>query len=75
LEFLKNLLTSKSNLIEFRELSNYIAQGRLAAKIDKVSGVIECTQNEPTVDLYHRTVRESDLLLNKIHRLSKLLEL
>jgi 26S proteasome regulatory subunit N7 len=56
-------------------LSNFIAQGRISAKIDKVSGVIECVQDEPTVDLYHKTIRESDLLLNKVHKLSKLLEL
>lgn len=59
----------------FSELSNFIALGRISAKIDKVSGVIECVQDEPTVDLYHRTIKESDLLLNKVHKLSKLLEL
>jgi len=59
----------------FSELSNFIAQGRISAKIDKVSGVIECVQDEPTVDLYHKSLRDSDVLLNKIHKLSKLLEL
>lgn len=62
------------NFIE-KEMFNFIAQGKISAKIDSVSNIIECTQNEPTVDLYHRTVKESDLLLNKIHKLSKLLEL
>ncbi len=58
-----------------KEMFNFIAQGKISAKIDSVSNIIECTQNEPTVDLYHRTVRESDILINKIHKLSKLLEL
>ena len=57
------------------ELSNFISQGRNSAKIDKVSGVIECSQDEPTVDLYHNIIRDSDILINKIHKLSKLLEL
>ena len=57
------------------ELSNFISQGRISAKIDKVSGVIECSQDKPTVDLYHDVLRDSDLLINKIHKLSKLLEI
>jgi 26S proteasome regulatory subunit N7 len=57
------------------ELSKFISQGRVSAKIDKVSGIIECVENEPTVELYHKTLRESDLLINKVHKLSKLLEI
>ena len=57
------------------ELSNYISQGRLSAKIDKVSGIIECSQDEPTVDLYNSIIHDSDLLLTKVHKLSNLLEL
>lgn len=57
------------------ELSNFISQGKLSAKIDKVSGIIECSQDEPTVDLYNNIIHDSDLLLNKVHKLSKLLEL
>jgi len=57
------------------ELSNFIAQGRISAKIDKVTGIVECTQAEPTVELYQKTIKESDVLLNKLHKLSKLLEL
>lgn len=57
------------------ELSNFISQGRLNAKIDKVSGIIQSTFDEPTVDRYNTVLRESDVLMNKIHKLSKLLEL
>lgn len=73
-ECLRILSIGKRNFI-FSELSNFIAQGRISAKIDKVLGVVECVQDEPTVDLYHKTLKESDLLLNKVHKLSKLLEL
>ena len=58
-----------------KELSNIISEGRLSAKIDKVSGIIDCVQDEPTVTLYYKTLRESDILLAKIHKLSRYLEL
>lgn len=57
------------------ELSNFISQGRISAKIDKVAGIIECNQGDQSVDLYQTTIRDSDILLNKIHKLSKLLEI
>ena len=63
-----------TNFID-RELSNFISQGRINAKIDKVSGIIECSQNEQNIDLYQTTIRESDILISKIHKLSKLLEI
>ena len=58
-----------------RELSNFISQGRINAKIDKVSGIIECNHNEQNIDLYQATIRDSDILISKIHKLSKLLEI
>ena len=57
------------------ELSNFISQGRINAKIDKVSGIIECNHNEQNIDLYQATIRDSDILISKIHKLSKLLEI
>ena len=63
-----------TNFID-RELSNFISQGRINAKIDKVSGIIECSQNEQNIDLYQETIRDSDILISKIHKLSKLLEI
>ncbi|MCQ2820712.1 MAG: PCI domain-containing protein [archaeon] len=57
------------------ELSNFISQGRLSAKIDKVSGIIQSISDEPTVDRFNNVIHESDLLMNKIHKLSKLLEI
>ena len=63
-----------SNFID-KELSAIISEGRIAAKIDKVSGIIDCIQDEPTVSLYHKSLKESDILLAKIHKLSRFLEL
>ena len=63
-----------TNFID-NELSNFISLGRINAKIDKVSGIIECSHNEQNIDLYQTTIRESDILISKIHKLSKLLEI
>ena len=57
-----------------KELSMIISEGRIGAKIDKVSGIIDCVQDEPTVSLYHKSLKESDILLAKIHKLSRFLE-
>ena len=69
-----NVFGVSTNFID-RELSNFISQGRINAKIDKVSGIIECSHNEQNVDLYQATIRDSDILISKIHKLSKLLEI
>lgn len=57
-----------------RELSTIISEGRIAAKIDKVSGIIDCIQDEPTVTLYQKSLKESDVLLAKIHKLARFLD-
>ena len=35
----------------------------------------DVARDEPTVDVYNSIIHDSDLLLNKVHKLSKLLEL
>ena len=74
IENMANVFGVSTNFID-KELSNFISQGRINAKIDKVSGIIECSHNEQNVDLYQTTIRESDILISKIHKLSKLLEI
>ena len=74
IENMANVFGVSTNFID-SELSNFISQGRLNAKIDKVSGIIECSHNEQNIDLYQTTIRESDILISKIHKLSKLLEI
>jgi 26S proteasome regulatory subunit N7 len=74
IENMANVFGVSTNFID-SELSNFISQGRINAKIDKVSGIIECSHNEQNVDLYQTTIRESDILISKIHKLGKLLEI
>ena len=58
-----NVFGVSTNFID-NELSNFISQGRINAKIDKVSGIIECSHHEQNVDLYQNTIRESDILIS-----------
>ena len=74
IENMANVFGVSTNFID-AELSNFISQGRINAKIDKVSGIIECQHNEQNIDLYQTTIRESDILISKIHKLGKLLEI
>ncbi len=74
IENMANVFGVSTNFID-SELSNFISQGRINAKIDKVSGIIECQHNEQNIDLYQTTIRESDILISKIHKLGKLLEI
>ena len=57
----------------FSELSRFIASGRLHCTIDKVEGVVET--NRPAVKnaQYETVVRQGDVLLNSVQRLSKVL--
>jgi 26S proteasome regulatory subunit N7 len=57
-----------------KELSNIISDGRISAKIDKVSGIVECTQEEPTVTMYYKSLKEGDILISKVHKLARFLE-
>ena len=74
MENMANVFGVSTSFID-NELSNFISQGRINAKIDKVSGIIECSHSEQNVDLYQTTIRQSDILISKIHKLSKLLEI
>ena len=76
-----------------KEVSDFIVAGRLHAKVDKVSGIIETTRYirihaslyrrslllVPRPDarnaLYQQTIKQGDILLNRIQRLSKVIDL
>jgi len=61
--------------IEFvdSELSRFIAYGRLHCSIDKVHGVVESTRPSLKNAQYETVVRQGDVLLNSVQRLSKVL--
>ncbi|KAF8056690.1 26S proteasome subunit RPN7-domain-containing protein [Lyophyllum atratum] len=61
--------------VEFvdNELSRFIANGRLHCSIDKVHGIAETTRPSLKNAQYDTVIRQGDILLNEVQRLSKVL--
>lgn len=57
-----------------RELVDFIVAGRLPAKIDKVSGVIETNRPDAKNAYYQQTIKQGDLLLNRLQKLAKIID-
>ena len=55
------------------ELSRFIVSGRLHCSIDKVNGVVETNRPALKNAQYETVVKQGDLLLNSVQRLSKVL--
>jgi len=61
--------------VEFvdNELSRFIANGRLHCTIDKVHGIVETTRPSLKNAQYEKVIKQGDVLLNSVQRLSKVL--
>lgn len=57
------------------ELSRFIAAGRLNCKIDMVGGVVETTRPDAKNALYQKTIKQGDLLLNRVQKLSRVIDI
>ncbi|KAF3953724.1 hypothetical protein CMV_020857 [Castanea mollissima] len=57
------------------ELSRFIAAGKLHCKIDKVVGVLETNRPDAKNALYQATIKQGDFLLNRIQKLSRVIDL
>jgi 26S proteasome regulatory subunit N7 len=57
------------------ELSNFIVEGRLNVKIDKVNGVLVTNRPDAKNALYQSYIKEGDNLLNRIQKLSRVVDL
>jgi 26S proteasome regulatory subunit N7 len=55
------------------ELSRFIASRRLHCSIDKVHGIVETTRPSLKNAQYEQVVKQGDILLNEVQRLSKVL--
>lgn len=62
------------NFIE-SEVSTFIANGKLNCKIDRVSGSIESNQPNERNTLYLDTIKKGDILLNRIQKLSRVIDM
>jgi 26S proteasome regulatory subunit N7 len=52
------------------ELASFISSGKLSCKIDKVGGVIESNEADNRGSIYAQIIKEGDLLLNNMQKLS-----
>lgn len=57
------------------EVADLIVAGRLNAKIDRVAGVIETNRPDERSALYMESLKKGDLLLNRIQKLSKVIDM
>lgn len=55
------------------ELSKFISAGRIHAKIDKVGGVVETNRPDAKNALYQDAIKRGDALLNRIQKLSRVI--
>lgn len=58
-----------------KEISRFIAASRLHAKIDKVNGIVETNRPDNKNWQYQETIKKGDLLLNRIQKLSRVINI
>jgi len=63
--------------VEFidKELARFINLGRLHAKVDKVGGVVETNRPDSKNYQYQNTIKQGDVLLNRIQKLSRVINI
>jgi len=63
--------------VEFldRELSRFIASGRIHCKIDKVGGIVETNRPDSRNAQYQAMIKQGDDLLNRVQKLSRVINL
>mmetsp|Transcript_12079 Transcript_12079/g.18033 ORF Transcript_12079/g.18033 Transcript_12079/m.18033 type:complete len:475 (-) Transcript_12079:99-1523(-) len=74
---LESMATSFGVGVEFLDLqlSRFIAAGRLTAKIDKYGGVVETNRPDWKNSRYQEMIQKGDLLLNRIQKLGRVVDL
>jgi len=58
-----------------KELSEFIAAKKLHCKIDKISGIVESEKVDKRNNLYQTAVKQGDFLLNKLQKLSRIIDI
>ncbi len=54
-----------------KELSEFIASGRIKSQIDRVNGVVESSKEEERIELYKEIMKKGDHLIEKMHTLMR----
>ncbi|CAA7027322.1 unnamed protein product [Microthlaspi erraticum] len=58
-----------------QELSSFVPAGKLDCKIDKVAGIVETNRSDVKNALYQSTIKQGDFLLNRIQKLSRVIDI
>jgi 26S proteasome regulatory subunit N7 len=56
------------------ELARFIAAGRLSVKIDRLAGVILTSRSDSRSTLYQDVLKQGDALLNRLQKLSRIID-
>jgi 26S proteasome regulatory subunit N7 len=74
---LESMATAFGVSVEFldRELSRFIATGRLHCKVDKVGGIVETNRPDSRNAQYQTMIKQGDDLLNRVQKLSRVINL
>jgi 26S proteasome regulatory subunit N7 len=57
------------------EIASFIASGQIACKIDKVHGIIESNSADSRNESYVKVIKEGDVLLSRMQKLSKVIDM
>ncbi|XP_055881581.1 26S proteasome non-ATPase regulatory subunit 6-like [Biomphalaria glabrata] len=58
-----------------QELARFIAAGRLHCKIDKVGGIVETNRPDSKNWQYQNCIKQGDILLNRVQKLSRVINI
>jgi len=74
LKYMADAFGVTTNFID-QELSRFIAAGRLHCKIDKVRNIVETNRPDSKNYQYQGSIKSGDLLLNRIQKLSRVINI
>jgi len=74
LDYMSNAFGVSAEYID-QELSRFIAAGRLHYKIDKVGGIVETTRPDGKNWQYQEVIKKGDILLNRVQKLSRVINI
>jgi len=74
LQYMADAFGVSVNFID-RELSRFIAAGKLNCKIDKVGGIVETNRPDSKNYQYQAVIKQGDALLNRIQKLSRVINI
>lgn len=55
-------------------MSKFIAAGRLNCVIDKVNGIVETNRPDAKNAQYQQSIKQGDILLNRVQKLSRVID-